>query len=124
MGAPRNDGTRGSALYRVPLILNRVPDPIWSAAFSEAWDAPPAWTSMHRPGIASVRGDRIVLDGTTIEELEQYHLKTLKLVVHGLNKVVAQHQAEERARQEAAAAAAEAHARRVEETAARLRFDD
>ena len=80
VGTPRNDGTAGSALYQVPLLLNRTPDAVWSSSFRDAWNSPPAWTSMHRPGIASVRGDRILLDGTTIEELEQYHLPTLQLV--------------------------------------------
>ena len=34
---------------------------------------------MHRPGIASVSGDRIILDGTTVEELERYHAARDKL---------------------------------------------
>ncbi|MEQ1704083.1 MAG: toll/interleukin-1 receptor domain-containing protein, partial [Ilumatobacteraceae bacterium] len=117
VGAPRNDGTRGSGLYRVPLILSRVPDKVWRETFEQAWNSPPAWTTMHRPGIASLQGDRIVLDGTTIEELEKYHLQTLKLVIHQLNELAAKDRITERARIEAEAAAAAAHARRVEEIA-------
>ena len=123
VSAPRNDGTRGSALYRVPLLLNRVPDPIWSRNFSAAWDSPPAWTSMHRPGIASVSGNRIVLDGTTIEELEKYHLQTLKLVVQQLNEHVSSYRAAEAARRTAEDDAAAEHARGVREAADRLKFD-
>ncbi len=61
---------------------------------------------MHRPGIASVQGDRIVLDGTTIDELERYHLKTLKLVVRQLNERTGQYVRTERERVEAAQQAA------------------
>jgi hypothetical protein len=124
MGHPRNDGTPGSALYRVPLLLNRVPPAIWSASFAEAWNRPPAWTSMHRPGIASVQGNRIVLDGTTIEELEQYHLKTLKLVIGQLNAAMAAHRECEQVRLEAERQARAEHERQVADAAARLRFDD
>jgi len=42
---------------------------------------------MHRPGIARVERDRIILDGTTIEEVERYHLKTLKLAVERANEL-------------------------------------
>lgn len=124
IGRPRNDGTRGSGLYRVPLLLSRVPPAVWSASFADAWNSPPAWTSMHRPGIASVQGDRIVLDGTTIDELERYHLKTLKLVVRQLNERTGQYLRTERERVEAAQQAAAEHDRQVRETAQRLRFDE
>jgi hypothetical protein len=79
---------------------------------------------MHRPGIASVQGDRVVLDGTTVEEVEKYHRDTLILVVKTVNEAVAHRQAqrlqqEERRRQEA-----EEHRRRVEEASRRIRFDE
>lgn len=124
VGRPRSDGSRGSALYRVPLLLNRVPHPAWSASFAEVWNSPPAWTSMHRPGIASVQGNRIVLDGTTIEELERYHLQTLKLVVRLLNERSAEHLLAERVLIDAQRRAAVEHERIVRETAERLRFDE
>lgn len=44
------------------------------------------FATMHRGNIASVRGNRIILDGTTIEEVRDYHLKTLKLVIQEANK--------------------------------------
>ena len=40
---------------------------------------------MHRPGIAEVIGDKIILDGTTIEEVQDYHRKTLILCVDKAN---------------------------------------
>lgn len=50
-------------------------------AFIKTWNQPPQFTTMHRPGIARVSGDRVILDGTTIEEVEKYHRDTLKLSI-------------------------------------------
>ena len=41
---------------------------------------------MHRPGIARVDSDKIILDGTTIEEVKQYHRDTLILCVEKTNE--------------------------------------
>ena len=82
---PPMNGTRGSALYSVPFRLNREPTPLWSEIFVQIWNSPPRFTSMHRPGIASVRGSKIVLDGTTIDEVKKYHRETLILCVDKAN---------------------------------------
>jgi hypothetical protein len=124
VGEPRMDESRGSALYRVPLLLNRVPETFWASQFVETWNRPPTSSLMHRPGIASIQGDRIILDGTTIDELERYHLATLKLVVKVLNEQTADHRGAERARRDAEAAAREAHLNQIRETTERLKFDD
>jgi hypothetical protein len=34
---------------------------------------------MHRPGIAILTGDKVYLNGTTVEEVQKYHRDTLKL---------------------------------------------
>lgn len=123
MTSPRNDGTRGSALYMVPIILSATPDELWTRAFVQHFDHPSQFTTMHRPGIASVRGNRILLDGTTVEEVEQYHLATLKLAVAAANadrRAYAQHVDARRSRE---AAERDAHRRAAEEAAARLKFD-
>lgn len=83
---PRNDGTPGCALYRVPLRLSRVPSSLWKQLFLQAWDMPPRWSTMHRPGIASVSGDKIILGGTTIEEVRDVHRETLVLCVDKANE--------------------------------------
>lgn len=124
VGQPRNDGTRGSALYRIPLRLSRVPPSDWSRLFEANWDRPPSWTSIHRPGICRVSGDTVVLDGTTMDELERYHLKTLKLALDVTNERYAEHvrsmnEQERRKREER-----ERHGREVDDIAGRLRFDD
>jgi hypothetical protein len=83
---PRNDGTRGSGLYAVPFRLSRSADSVWADLFVNNWDRPPQWTSMDRPGIASVYGSKVVLDGTTMEEVERYHKDTSNLVVDETNR--------------------------------------
>ena len=83
---PRSDGTRGSGLYVVPFRLSRRPSSGWASAFVEAWDRPSRFTTMHRPGIARIEGDKVVLDGTTIEEVERYHRDTLNLALEAANR--------------------------------------
>ena len=83
---PKNDGTRGSALYSVPFRLSSKPTDTWSELFLRNWNYPPRFTSIHRPGIARVESDKIILDGTTIEEVKQYHRDTLILCVEKTNE--------------------------------------
>jgi len=123
MTSPRLDGTRGSALYMVPITLDVAPDHTWVQLFLRHWDRPPRFTTMHRPGIASVVGSSIRLNATTVEEIERYHAATLKLAVDAANRdraALAEHEeaessrlAEESARRRAAA----------EDIAGRIRFD-
>ncbi|MFS4467710.1 toll/interleukin-1 receptor domain-containing protein [Maribacter sp. 2210JD10-5] len=87
---PKNDGTAGSALYKIPFELNRTPSYEWRDLFVNAWNRPPRFSSMHRPGIASAYGNQVILDGTTIEEVEKYHKDTLKLTVEVANKQIAE----------------------------------
>lgn len=83
---PKMDGSRGSALYKIPFRLNKRPSQLWKELFVRNWNSPPRFTTMHRSGIARVIGDEIILDGTTIEEVRDYHRETLKLCVKKSNK--------------------------------------
>jgi hypothetical protein len=123
VGTPRTDGSRGSALYRIPLRLSRQPSPVWARHFVDTWDHPPQFTMMHRPGIASVSGDTVILDGTTMEELERYHLKTLRYVLIQVNADVAAHEARERVKAEREAQLRLEHEESVRDIASRLKFD-
>jgi hypothetical protein len=78
---------------------------------------------MHRPGIASLRGDKIYLDGTTMEEVERYHRDTLKLAIQETNRETAEHEAQQRAAATLAREQREEHERAVREAAQRIRFD-
>jgi hypothetical protein len=100
VGEPLNDGTAGSALYKLPFELNRRPDYDWAELFRQTWNRPPQWGSMHRPGIGYVSGNTIILDGTTIEEVKKYHKNTLKIVVETVNKRYNEIKQQERIRKE------------------------
>lgn len=85
---PRNDGTRGSALYTVPFRLSRHPPRRWVERFVENWNRPPKFTTRHRPGIARISGDKVLLEGTDMDEVESYHAETLRLVLEKTNEEV------------------------------------
>lgn len=97
---PLNDGTPGSALYAVPFHLNHYPNQTWKQIFLEKWRIPSEFTNMHRGNIAKISANRIILDGTTIEEVRDYHLKTLKLVIQETNRQYKQLIIQEQTRQE------------------------
>ena len=83
-----NVGTpsRNKGLYNVPILLSDTPDRRWAQLFVRNWNNPSRFTNMHRPGIARVVGARIHLDGTTIEEVAEYHKDTLELAVEETNE--------------------------------------
>jgi hypothetical protein len=78
---------------------------------------------MHRPGIASVEGDCFVLNGTTVEEVEQYHAKTLKLVVERANQEAGKIEQQEQEARERAEKQAQSHQDNVTDVAKRIKFD-
>ena len=120
---PRNDGTRGSALYNVPLQLSRRPPAEWAEYFVHAWDHPSSWSSMHRPGICRVSGDRIWLEGTTLEEIESTHKETLQLALNETNRKYSEYAAAAQAESERRSREGEAHKEHVRETAKRIKFE-
>ena len=79
---------------------------------------------MHRPGILSVQGDRLILDGTTIEEIASTHRETLRLVLGQVNQDVAKAEEDQRQQRLQEQKRKDEHRRNVEEAAKRLRFDD
>ena len=120
---PRNDGTRGSALYSIPFALSRTPPPEWEKLFTENWNHPPRFTTMHRPGIAKIHGATVTLDGTSIEEVERYHRDTLQLAVAQTNKQYRdwrRGQIERQAREDAARGQ---HYKNLEDATKRIKFD-
>jgi hypothetical protein len=121
---PLSDGTRGSALYKIPFELNKRPNREWIELFINAWNRPSQFTSMHRPGIASVSGNKIFLDGTSMEEVERYHKATLKLAVNVANETLREVHAENQRRGEEENGRREAHRKSVEDMSKRISFDD
>jgi len=122
VGQPRNDGTAGSALYKVPIKLSATPSRLWADIAIKTWDHPPSFSTMHRPGIASVIGDRFILDGTTLEEVEAHHAETLKLVVERANALAREAEERDRIEKERLAQEAQAHTENVEAVAKRINF--
>ena len=119
---PKNDGTRGSALYSIPFRLSSKPTDTWSELFLENWDCPPKFTSMHRPGIARVDSDKIILDGTTIEEVKQYHRDTLILCVEKTNEEERQFRKREEQLKRKKQEEIENHYRNIEDISKDLKF--
>ena len=120
---PRNDGTLGSALYKIPFELNRTPSYEWKELFVNAWNYPPQFTSMHRPGIASVYGNQVILDGTTIDEVEQYHKDTLKLAVEVANQQIEEIYLKQQQQAERERIEREKHRKRIDDISKRINFD-
>lgn len=120
---PKMDGTPGSALYRVPFRLNRKPSSTWSEIFIHTWNSPPRYTSMHRPGIASVSGAKIILNGTTIEEVKKYHRETLILCVEEANKEEKKYFERKRKEEEERQKRSEEHRKKLESEAGEITFD-
>jgi len=119
---PKMDGTRGSALYEIPFRLSKVPSYLWSQIFIATWNSPPQFTSMHRPGIASVYNDKIILDGTTIEEVRDYHRETLILCVEIANEKETAILNEEKRRKELAESRKNQHLSNVNTIADKIKF--
>ena len=78
---------------------------------------------MHRPGIIRVEGDRVILNGTSLEEIEKYHRKTLLLVVNKVNLLFAEQERERNARTYHEEEQRRRHREEVTEIAKRLGFD-
>lgn len=119
VGQPRNDGTRGSALYEVPIKLSANPPIEWAELFEHAWRS----SFTLRPRIASVVGNRIVLDGTTLEEIEEVHVQTLKQAVEKANQGYADYLRAEGEREAEERRRREDHQKHVRDVANRIKFD-
>jgi hypothetical protein len=123
VGEPLNDGTRGSALYAIPFKLSRTPSREWSDLFIRVWDHPPRCSLRHRPRIARVSGDRIVLTRTTIEEVKEVHRETLKLVIEEVNKEIASQDQDRRRAKEDEDRRRQQHSENVRKIAGEIDFD-
>ena len=78
---------------------------------------------MHRPGIAKVSGDRVLLDGTTIDEVEKYHRETLLVVLDRVNQLMSEHEERKRQKAEAEQQRRQQHEAGVSDVAQRIKFD-
>jgi hypothetical protein len=123
VSTPTLDGSRGSALYSIPFRLSRTPSSEWAQVFIETWNHPPSFTGMHRPGIARVVGNKVLLTRTTIEEVEKYHRATLLLAVEAANKAEAAIRDEHQRKREQEEEQKQKHQEKIQDAAKKLRFD-
>ena len=125
VGSPRGDGTGGSALYSVPIVLNRPPTADEGDLLVQYWDRPPqgvSFTLRHRPGRLGVSGRGIVLHNTTIDEVAEYHQHTLAGVVQAVNRRTADIRAERLAERRRAVRAEAELDQHVRDVARRITF--
>jgi hypothetical protein len=78
---------------------------------------------MHRPGIAKVFGDRICLNGTTMEEVADVHRETLKVSLDETNRLIAEWQRQMHAEALARQRQRDEHDQRVRDAVKRITFD-
>jgi hypothetical protein len=72
---------------------------------------------------ARVTGDRIILDGTTIEEIQDVHRETLVLVVDKVNELIAEYETKKQRQAEEHAAQLAKHKNRVRDVGSKISFD-
>jgi hypothetical protein len=120
---PRNDGSRGCALYSIPFALSRNPPSVWAELFIKNWNHPSRFTSMHRPGIASVDGSAVTLNGTTIEEVERYHRDTLQLAIAKTNEEYREIRREQQKQIAYEGKRREERKKHIEDASKRIEFD-
>ena len=123
VSTPRMDGTRGSALYRVPFQLSRRPSAEWAQVFVHAWNHPTSFTTLHRPGIASVSSDKVILDGTTMGEVLDTHRDTLVLALGVANREVEVWERQKFEREQEQLRQKQEHERQVRDAAEQIKFD-
>jgi hypothetical protein len=86
VGDLRSDGFSENPVYDVPFRLSRAPSAEWGQHFLKAWHSVQPSQAVHQPGI-DVGSDRIILDGTTIDDVERYHVATLRRAVAEANEL-------------------------------------
>ena len=123
VGHPRNDGTPGSGLYAVPVKLSRAPSDREASLLVHFWDNPSTWTTMHRRGIARISGSSLILDGTTIEEVRDTHVATVRQAVAATNAEYASELATAERERESEEARRTAHEADVRKVASEIQFE-
>ncbi len=113
-----------NGLYSVPFALSCQPPTEWSEEFRHYWDTYSTFRNpAHRQGIASVKGSKIILTETTIEQVEEYYARTLSEVVESTNAAYRKLVAQAEAAQQQEQALRDEHKQHVEEVSKRIKFD-
>jgi hypothetical protein len=89
-----------------------------------AQERDPELVILGRPRIVRVQDDTVVLNGTTMDELEQFHATTIRLCAERANRFEANRLEQERQRRQRDEAARREHEREVADIADDLFKDD
>ena len=116
---PRLDGTRGSALYDVPLLLSRRPPADWNKLFLHNWQR--VLYNMRRN--VRIVGDRLIVSNTTIGEVKRYHAARARSAVDETNLGYKDFLDARKREQTQLQAKRDAHREQVEDVARNIRFE-
>lgn len=119
---PQSAG-RGRMVYDVPLQLSRRVPREWAQHFLSAWHSGPKISAEHRPVVVNVGADRIVLEGTNIDEVEQL-LELIKFAISEANRRSDEEAVELQEDEIIVQQKRKEHLRHVAEVAKRLRFQE
>lgn len=107
--------------YDIPFQLSCVTTPEWEQEFLKAWDK----LTGNRLGVmASVGSDRIILNGTTIDDVEHELMGVLKRAIAEANRATAETTEKLRQRAELEAQKRTERFRHIKEVVERLDFND
>ena len=122
VGFPGESQTDDRGVYTVVFQLSEEPSARWGDFFVQFWDRPEVAYAhgKHRPGMASVIGNRLIIEETTIDEVEGFHLPVLKAAIRGANEAEAKARLEDERRAERRRLQEADHRRHVSEVAERL----
>ncbi|MGH2684007.1 MAG: hypothetical protein ACRDJP_00880 [Actinomycetota bacterium] len=115
-----SDGSRG--VYTVVFQLSYEPSARWGDYLVHYWDRPQVAYAQgkHRPGMVSVVANRLMMEETTIDEVEGFHLPVLKAAVRMANEAEARALVEDHRRAERRQLVEAEHRRHIAEVAKRL----
>ena len=117
--SPRRDGTRGSDLYDVPLILSERPTIAWRRLFLHNWKS--VVYNMYRK--VAISHDRLIVIGTTMQEVKRYHADRLRSAVDTTNEQYKEFLEAQQRKERQDRAREEAHRQHIEDVAKNIRFD-
>ena len=107
--------------YDIPFRLSREASPQWEQEFLKAWDK---LSTKSQAVTASVGADQIILNATTIDDVERFYLGALKLAVAEANRAILEEQEKLRHRAELEAQKKQERRHHLMAVIERLNFKD
>lgn len=107
--------------YDIPFRLSRGASPEWEQEFLKAWDK---LSTKGQAVTASVGADQIILNATTIDDVERVYLGALKLAVAEANRATMEEREKSRRRAELEEQKKQERRRHLMAVVQRLSFKD